>query len=109
MQRGLLATCSRKEVRSRSHGTSAPSWDHAHLQQGIPWPLADVELLFHSPVGKHWVGDWHWSALRCFTKHHFMLLLVRHTMTSLLFARGCRGRRCALRCTGRFNTRVLLY
>lgn len=88
---------------------SARGWDHANLQQGIPWPLGNAELLCHSPVGKHWVGNWHWSALRCSTKHHFMLLLVRHSMTSLLLARGCWGRRCALRCAERFDTGVLLY
>lgn len=101
--------CSRKQRRSGLGHLGAQCTQLGPCTPAAGHSLADAELLFHSPVSKQRVGDWHWPALRCSRKHHFMLLLVRHSMTSLLFARGCWGRRCALRCTGRFDTRVLLY
>lgn len=65
MQGGLQATLLKKqEVRSRSHRISVHP---AGTMQTCSRAFPGLWLLFRSPVGKHWVGDWHWSALRCST------------------------------------------
>lgn len=98
--------CSKKqEVRSRSHRISVHP---AGTMQACSRAFPGLWLLFHSPVGKHWwvTGTGQLSdalqtsllAAACQTQHDLAPLY-----------QGLLGRRCALHCTGRLDTRVLLY
>lgn len=88
-------------------------WDHANLLQCTPWSLgyhSQCWAAFYSPVGKHWVGNWHWSALKCMlykASLHTAACQTQHDIPppgwELL------GGRRALSYTGRINIRVFFY